>query len=242
METYHFSLINDFKKYCRIMPNRKVLVVGCNQGVECELFRKEGATDITGIDIISDVGSGYPHDSINYVCDNAHNMPFEDESFNISTSFATLEHIPDPLKAVEEMVRVTASRGVIYIQAAPLWCEPYGHHKKNLFPKDPWIHLRYPKQELMKEYYGELCHDNFDGKPISNHIDYIFSDAFNRYNVDSYKKILCSIMDQVTPIAVRFITNFEYLSLMTPEIRKELSEYSEENLFTSSLTWVLRKK
>jgi SAM-dependent methyltransferase len=40
-------------------------------------------------------------------------LPFEDNVFDLSYSISSLEHMPDPVKAVKEMIRVTKNKGLI---------------------------------------------------------------------------------------------------------------------------------
>ena len=40
-------------------------------------------------------------------------LPFADNSFDVSFSISSLEHMPDPVKAIDEMVRVTKPGGLI---------------------------------------------------------------------------------------------------------------------------------
>ncbi|UAJ72564.1 class I SAM-dependent methyltransferase [Synechocystis sp. PCC 7339] len=40
-------------------------------------------------------------------------LPFDDNTFDLSYSISSLEHMPDPVKAVEEMIRVTKHKGLI---------------------------------------------------------------------------------------------------------------------------------
>jgi SAM-dependent methyltransferase len=41
------------------------------------------------------------------------NLPFADNSFDVSYSISSLEHMPDPVKAIDEMIRVTKPGGLI---------------------------------------------------------------------------------------------------------------------------------
>ena len=71
-----------------------------------------------------------PSTSINCV-GNALNLPFADGAFEIVLSQETVEHVPDPFRAVREMARVLRSGGILYLQA------PFviGYHPD---PEDYW--------------------------------------------------------------------------------------------------------
>lgn len=241
MKTYHHSLIDQYEKYSRILPERSVLVVGCNTGLECDLIRERGCKNIYGLDVVNKTGQLYRHDTIKYFRASAQDMPFKNEQFNSVVSFASLEHIPDPLRAMQEMIRVTKKNGIIFCQAAPLWYDPYGHHKRPVFPDDPWVHVRYPSVEKMKAFYSDRLDQKVEGYALSGHINYVWSDHFNRLKVSDYKKILMQVLPTVSPVNVHFSMKFDHLKLMNDTIRHELSLESEENLLTSSLLWVFRK-
>jgi SAM-dependent methyltransferase len=205
-----------------------------------------GAREVTGLDVIEDVGKDYPHPRIRYVSCSAEKMPFEDNSFDICCSIATLEHIPNPKAALEEMVRVTARRGIIYCQAAPLWNSAFGHHEKNVFPNEPWIHLRKKTADEMKSHYKDRCKEivgsgHLEG-PLEGHIDYIYSSKhFNRLSTQEYKSIAADLLRVTSPIHINFGINYKNMELLTPSILSELKDYSEEELLTGGLRLVLRK-
>jgi len=46
---------------------KNVLAVGCNTGLECDLLIRMGAKEVTGLDVIKDIGKEYPHPRIRYV-------------------------------------------------------------------------------------------------------------------------------------------------------------------------------
>jgi ubiquinone/menaquinone biosynthesis C-methylase UbiE len=238
--TYHLILLNDLMKYTHI-PKKRILVVGCGTGVECDLLRKQGAQDVVGLDIKDDIGIDYPHPNIQYVKGSAEDIQFDSNEFNLVASFATLEHIPNPQTALEEMIRVTARNGVFYCFAAPLWNSPFGHHKKHIFPNDPWIHIRKKSPKEMKNFYGDFCDMIIEDFPISEHIDYIYSSDFNRFSIKEYKAITAKLLHSVSPISIHFKMNLEHRSLFTKEIIKELVNYSEEELLTDKLSLVFRK-
>jgi glycosyltransferase involved in cell wall biosynthesis/SAM-dependent methyltransferase len=62
-------------------------------------------------------------------------LPFRDDSFDLILSQAVLEHVPDPQRAVDEIIRVLKPGGVLYVEVAfmqPLHAVP--HHYMNVTP------------------------------------------------------------------------------------------------------------
>lgn len=60
-----------------------------------------------------------------------HDMPFEDNSFDAVVCISILEHVPYPLKAIQELKRVLKPGGKIWVQLP--WLCPY-----HAVPKDYW--------------------------------------------------------------------------------------------------------
>lgn len=235
-QTYHHILLAELNRY-EDVRGKSVLVVGCNRGLECDLLIRMGAKEATGLDVSEHIGEEYQHPRIRYVRSSAEMMPFEDNSFDVCFSIATLEHIPNPKVALNEMVRVTSKRGIIYCQAAPLWNSAFGHHMKNKYPDEPWIHLRKKNAIGMKSYYR----DKTKSCSFDSNIDYIFSKAFNRTSTKEYKSIVADILHATSPIHIGFNLNYTHSELLKPYILAELQDYSEDELLTDGLRLVLRK-
>ena len=238
---YHMILAKDLQTYTNV-TNKSILIVGCGYGLECDLLLSQGAKKVVGVDVEEDIGKDYQHKQIEYCRVKAEEMTFEDDTFDISLSFATLEHVQDPKVTLLNMVKVTKPQGVIYCQTAPLWNSPFGHHKKDIFPNDPWIHVRKKSAEEMMDYYGSFCEEVFEGSKIKDHIRYIYSKDFNRMSVFDLRRIVALLMELTLPLSIRFgLSKKLYQPLLTTKIRSELQQYSDEELFTEGATIVLRK-
>ncbi len=234
---YHHGMISDLARHEDI-SGKSVLVIGCSYGLECELFRRAGAARVVGVDTYDNLGIYYRHGDIEYVKVSAQKLPFADASFDICSSIATLEHIPDPRAAIKQMLRVTAPGGLIYCHAAPLWHSPHGHHKDNYFP-DPWIHLRARTPEEMKNFYRSILDRPAEGVTISELIDWLYDcNDCNRAPLAQYRAILHEIAPAVQPIRIDF--HMLDRNLLTQDLRSELREYASDELLTDSLIWILR--
>jgi SAM-dependent methyltransferase len=78
-------------------PIKKILIIGAG---EREAFGNTTRTDVA-------FATG-----INCICD-AHDLPFEDGSFDVVFAESVLEHVCDPQRCVSEIVRVLSPRGVV---------------------------------------------------------------------------------------------------------------------------------
>lgn len=78
------------------------------------------------------------------------NMPFADESFDLTFNNSTLEHFPNPLDALREMVRVTKKRKYVFV-GVPFTYGPLSVYKlkKSSF-KGAWDGTTYDRKGLKR--------------------------------------------------------------------------------------------
>ena len=70
----------------------------------------------------------------------AMSLLYRHDLFDCVLSINSFEHIPDPGKALAEMIRVTRPGGCIYISTDPIWTADTGSHFFHRVP-EPWAHL-----------------------------------------------------------------------------------------------------
>lgn len=94
----------------------KWLEVGCGRGVF-----QDFVSDYTGVDLAEAV-SGFMYKP--FFCAPAEALPFPDNSFDGIWSYAVLEHVMEPEKALSEMRRTVKPNGKLFL--APAWhCRPW---------------------------------------------------------------------------------------------------------------------
>jgi len=140
------------------LAGARVVDVGGGPGYFSDALRAAGAS-VTCVDV--DAGEmrgrrgGMPDGA---VLGSALALPFRDSSVDICFSSNVLEHVPDPERMADEMVRVTRAGGLVYLSFTN-WLSPWGGHETS-----PWHYLggaraarRYRRRtgRSPKNHYGE---------------------------------------------------------------------------------------
>ncbi len=124
------------------------------------------------------------------------NMPFDDKSFDAILSIATMEHVLNVPKFLEESHRVLKPGGVFYTNFSPIWSSGIGHHvcafagrkearfwKPGRNPLPDFSHLLWDEEE-MREY---LLESPYDDRLIDPIIDWVYrSGNINRCFYEDY--------------------------------------------------------
>jgi len=70
----------------------------------------------------------------------AQDLIYRENYFDLVFTQNALEHIPDPLVAIKESLRVLKPGGILYATFDPVWTADSGSHFLD-FVKDPWLHI-----------------------------------------------------------------------------------------------------
>ena len=149
----------------------------------------------------------------------AGNLPFDNKFFDLVVSNAVFEHIENIPAVLEELNRICKPDAVYHI-LIHLYCSlSGGHNMRWAFPEKkapddvpPWDHLR----------------DN----EFPTHI------ALNKMREAEYR----SIFERYTEILEWIDGPYEGEALLSDEIRRELSEYSDEELLKRYITVICRPR
>ena len=104
-----------------------LLDVGGGPGYFREAFEAAGATYVA---LDADVGelAGLGDIDARTVIGSGMRLPFADGSVDVCYSSNVLEHVPEPWRMAEEMLRVTRPGGVVYLSWT-VWFGPWGGHE-----------------------------------------------------------------------------------------------------------------
>ncbi len=116
------------------LQGRLLLDVGGGPGYFREAFERAGATYLSlDADVGELAGAGDIHSGT--VIGSGMQLPFASGAVDVCYSSNVLEHVPDPWRMADEMVRVTRPGGLVFLSYT-LWFGPWGGHETA-----PWHYL-----------------------------------------------------------------------------------------------------
>lgn len=133
-------------------------------------------------------GEVLPLNKVEFLKADAQQLPFRGDWFDFCFSNNAFEHIPDPEKALREIVRVTRSGGLIYLMFDPLWTADSGSHFLH-YIGEPWVHLIENDEQIADRMAAAGASENEIGS-YRNHM--------NRLPVAYYREMftrVCSELD-----------------------------------------------
>ncbi|MBO1855154.1 class I SAM-dependent methyltransferase [Burkholderia cenocepacia] len=143
---------------------------------------------------------------LQFVTSDAMNLIFRDNWFDCCVSFNAFEHIPDPGKALAEIIRVTKKGALSYITFDPIWTCDTGGHFFHRVPQ-PWAHLLMSDEQYVqhmlqagadKDEIGDYCHamnrwrysrflDAFEKMVAKKRMEIVFHDEYSAVADESHK-------------------------------------------------------
>lgn len=144
------------------------------------------------------------------------------DDFDLVMSWSVFEHLPDPAQALENIIHFLKPGGVLYL-SIHLFTANNGHHDMRAFTGQEdqlpvWGHLRPAQQNQLQP----SCY-------------------LNRWRLAQWR----ALFNALTPGHSEYLENYESRARLsprlTPEIRKELQDYGDEELFTVDAVYCWRK-
>ena len=98
-----------FRRYetaARYVKDKRVLDIACGVGYGSQLLRLAGATTVVGVDVSSEsveyAKQRYQTPNVEFICADAEQFQ-SSEQFDVVVSFETIEHLPHPIKFLENI-------------------------------------------------------------------------------------------------------------------------------------------
>lgn len=134
------------------ITGKKVLDIGCGEGMEALALSRMGAALVHGIDIYIDAprNEAVRRESageIAFSVMDAMRTTFPDGEFDAAVTYCAFEHFSDPFAVLKECARVVRPGGLIFLTSS-VWAHPYGSHMQ-FFTKVPWVQYLFSEKTIM---------------------------------------------------------------------------------------------
>jgi len=142
-----------YPHYMNIITGRSVVDFGCGQGSQTIAIARKGASRVVGVDSNPRTLAKARHrlsetdlqDKVSFV----DKLPAEVKGqFDIVISQNSMEHFPDPVAVLGEMLSALKENGSLLITFGPPWYAPYGSHM-HFFTKVPWLNIWFSEKTIM---------------------------------------------------------------------------------------------
>ncbi len=168
------------------MKGKKVLDIGCGDGVLSYLLANKGA-NVIGIDNLKEVIKFAKErcknlENLNFLVASTYELPFENDSFDYVVSSEVVEHLEQPDKMLSEVKRVWNQKGKVVI-TTPL-----------KFTENPLDKMHY--QEFFEDEFRKLLEKYFeDIKIIKSHPLFWVEFQNKAISRRSFNKILLNFLN-----------------------------------------------
>ena len=184
-------------------------------------------------------------------------MYFRDGMFDLAVSNAVFEHVKEIEKSFQEIFRVLKPGGHLVASWNPFTSLDMGGHDVGIPYYYPWPHLRLSEDDhirILREVFSkeELYTTAFPPAHIpTREVARRYAEDpvavrknmlgdLNRLRIKEFLRLAEESCFEIA--AVDYVIQDKNRKYLTEDIRKELLDYSEEELLVSSLFVVLRKK
>jgi len=147
-------LQREFPQLTALVKGKRIVDFGCGTGRQSIALVMEGASYVYGVDTNAHTLTkakrlacemGIPHNRLTFT---EHPPSDVTGTFDVVISQNSMEHFPDPIRAVTEMKRLIHQRGIILITFGPPWFAPYGSHM-HFFCKVPWLNILFSERTVI---------------------------------------------------------------------------------------------
>jgi SAM-dependent methyltransferase len=98
----------------------RILDVGCGTGANLEMLQQFG--EASGVDVSDDALEFCRQKGLDVQKGLAEDLPYEDETFDVTTALDVIEHLDDDVTGLKEMLRVTKKGGYsLFFVPAFMW-------------------------------------------------------------------------------------------------------------------------
>lgn len=143
-----------FPSFSSQISGKRVLNIGCAEGMEAIALSLLGAKEVVGIDTRINVKRAeflarelVPDAALSFYAMDAGFTTFPEHAFDSIVTLSSFEHFSYPLIILKESHRILRRGGRMYVTSG-VWCSPYGAHM-HFFTALPWVQFVFSEKSIM---------------------------------------------------------------------------------------------
>lgn len=137
---------------------KTVVDIGCGAAGKSLYYASCGADKVIGVDIVEEYKAKAEkfaqslglQDRFEFVYADAAHLPIDSGSVDTVIMNDAMEHVAEPKKVIEEVLRILKKGGRAYINFPPYY-HPYGAHLSDAVYM-PWVHMFFGEKVLVEAY------------------------------------------------------------------------------------------
>ncbi len=146
------------------VAGKRVLEIACGTGFGCRMLAEGGARSVVGIDVTAEAvaaaACSFGSSQISFIQGDGTALPFEDGTFDLVTSFETIEHIPRYEVFLKELRRVTREGGQLILSTPNVLVT-------SRYPRNPFHVHEFTPDELQELLQREYRHVELRGQLVA---------------------------------------------------------------------------
>ncbi|MCL2873734.1 MAG: class I SAM-dependent methyltransferase [Defluviitaleaceae bacterium] len=203
------AFFRPFVSVDEMFARKTVLDLGCGAAGKTLFYASQGVEKIYGVEILNKYHAEADSLAIKmnldhlfeFVCADATDLPFKDNSIDTVIMNDSFEHIPDPEKALKEALRVLKPKGRVYINFPPYY-HPFGAHLSDAIGI-PWVHMLFSDDILINVYRDAVIglpdgQERLDFRISKDQSGKEYFSYINKLTIRRAKKIVKNL--ELTPI------------------------------------------
>jgi 2-polyprenyl-3-methyl-5-hydroxy-6-metoxy-1,4-benzoquinol methylase len=140
---FHLARYQFAAEYSR---GKQVCDVACGTGYGAAWLAAEGqATRVDGFDCsaetIAYANQKFGSEQVRFYQGQAESLPVSDQTYQLVTSFETIEHLADPERVIDEFARILQPGGLLICSTPNLWPLEIAMHHLQVFSRDSFLEL-----------------------------------------------------------------------------------------------------
>jgi len=176
------------------------LELGCDDGMTSHALARAGK-EVVATDVVAEgFDPRLEEDGVDHRRMDPAHLDFPDHSFDVVFSFDALEHFADPVRTLDESVRVCRPGGRIFHRSGPLYFSPHGRHAGRLVP------VPYCQVLAAEETLRELAR--------RRHGEEVVLPEVNRWTLDAFRRLFERFSDRLELVYYRERRNLEHGDLI----------------------------